>query len=177
MGTRHSQMVINKVGETKVVQYGQWDGYPSGQGVDILAFLRDADLNKYDEEVSKLIDAKSLYNHAENFNPHYDKINKWVDEVQKRKLPSAEEREIFESNDEYYCLSRDCGSKLHKMIYEGRVKVVRLDEEGKDWCEGFYTIDLQKGIFHAEYHGKEATFKLSNLPSDEDFIEALKDEY
>ena len=29
MGTRHAQYVINREGEEKVAQYGQWDGYPS----------------------------------------------------------------------------------------------------------------------------------------------------
>ena len=32
-------MVIHK-GETKIAQYGQWDGYPEGQGVTILNFVR-----------------------------------------------------------------------------------------------------------------------------------------
>jgi len=38
MGTRNLTMVISD-GKTKIAQYGQWDGYPSGQGADILAFL------------------------------------------------------------------------------------------------------------------------------------------
>jgi len=40
MGTRHLICVV-KNGEYKVAQYGQWDGQPSGQGVDILDFLRN----------------------------------------------------------------------------------------------------------------------------------------
>jgi len=32
MGTRHLSMAYNKGGEVKVAQYGQWDGYPEGQG-------------------------------------------------------------------------------------------------------------------------------------------------
>lgn len=34
MGTRHLIKVKYK-GEIKVSQYGQWDGYPDGQGLDI----------------------------------------------------------------------------------------------------------------------------------------------
>ena len=40
MGTRNVTMVIHK-GETKVAQYGQWDGTPDGQGVTILGFLSE----------------------------------------------------------------------------------------------------------------------------------------
>jgi FAD/FMN-containing dehydrogenase len=44
MGTRHLICVV-KDGEFKVAQYGQWDGYFSGQGQDILNFLRDDSFN------------------------------------------------------------------------------------------------------------------------------------
>ena len=38
MGTRHMIAVVNN-GKYRVAQYGQWDGYPSGQGVGVLGFL------------------------------------------------------------------------------------------------------------------------------------------
>ena len=39
MGTRH--LIAARVnGEYKLAQYGQWDGYPSGQGVKVLDFLK-----------------------------------------------------------------------------------------------------------------------------------------
>ena len=41
MGTRNLTMVIDKRGDLKVAQYGQWDGYPEGWGVEILNFARD----------------------------------------------------------------------------------------------------------------------------------------
>lgn len=40
MGTRHL-IVVYKDGQHKIAQYGQWDGYPSGQGSTALAFCRD----------------------------------------------------------------------------------------------------------------------------------------
>ena len=44
MGTRNLTMVINQEGETKVAQYGQWDGYPSGVGASVLSFLKNKEL-------------------------------------------------------------------------------------------------------------------------------------
>ena len=40
MGTRNLTAVYID-GEYKVAQYGQWDGYPEGQGMTALTFLRD----------------------------------------------------------------------------------------------------------------------------------------
>ena len=46
MGTRNLTIVYVD-GEYKVAQYGQWDGYPEGQGATCLDFLR----NKMDEKI------------------------------------------------------------------------------------------------------------------------------
>lgn len=46
MGTRHLTCVV-KNNEYKVAQYGQWDGYPSGQGVNILNFLKEMSQEKF----------------------------------------------------------------------------------------------------------------------------------
>ena len=54
MGTRHRQSVITKDGDLKIQQYGQWDGYPEGQGKDILNYLKNGDLEKYQENLNKI---------------------------------------------------------------------------------------------------------------------------
>lgn len=41
MGTRNLTIVIDKQGALKVAQYGQWDGYPSGQGAVVLEFAKN----------------------------------------------------------------------------------------------------------------------------------------
>ena len=41
MGTRSLTVVVHN-NEVKVAQYGQWDGYPKGQGKTLLSFLKDA---------------------------------------------------------------------------------------------------------------------------------------
>lgn len=39
MGTRNLTMVVSG-GRTRIAQYGQWDGYPEGQGRTVLSFCR-----------------------------------------------------------------------------------------------------------------------------------------
>lgn len=39
MGTRHLIAVYDRNGELRVAQYGQWDGYPTGQGFAVLKAL------------------------------------------------------------------------------------------------------------------------------------------
>ena len=146
MGTRHRQAVITKQGELKIQQYGQWDGDPEGQGKDILNYLRDGDLDKYQKNLSK--------------------------------IPLINDEQIGEvNNDEnwtinYPYLSRDCGSDIHQMIEAGEVKFVQHTdlEECQEWCEGFYTIDFQKGLFITEYYEHKVELKLNELPTEEEYI-------
>ena len=151
MATRHSQVVINTEGVLKLSQYGQWDGYPSGQGVKVLEFLRSANLEKYDMEVSKL------------------------------RQPTKEEKLMINKDKDwefnYPYLSRDCGSNIHKMIENGEVKFVNIQDkkDALSWCDGFYTIDLQKNTFTAEYYNIKQTYSLDNLPSNETFLTDFKE--
>lgn len=149
MGTRHLQKVISKNGEVKISQYGQWDGYPDGQGVQILQYLRDGNIDKY----SNNLDAISECTDSEI--SEIDSDPQW-----KTKYPY---------------LSRDCGSKIHKMIEDGIVKFVVYcsEEEANKWCEGFYTIDPNKNEFTSEFYDSKATFNLSDLPTDEEYICAM----
>jgi hypothetical protein len=165
MGTRHLQTVIDKKGTKKVENYGQWDGYPEGQGIDILKFLRGADLDKYAKEVEKLqpITKKEVEKHdlfVKNLNKQnlsYDKSDKQYKE-------------------KYGFLSRDCGSDIHQLIQEGKVPFVRMANDGRTWCEGFYIIDLKEMVFKSEYHNKESVFNIANLPTDEDYLKAMEAE-
>lgn len=147
MGTRHKQTVINKKGEVKINQYGQWDGYPSGQGKDILSYLRNGNLKKYQKELEKI-----------------NRITKEQDKM-------VQDDKNWKQN--YPYLSRDCGSYIHQMIEDGSVKFVAHidDEEAKKWCEGFYTIDFKNNTFTTEYYDTKVTFELNNLPTEEEYLE------
>lgn len=150
MGTRHLQKVINKVGETKLRQYGQWDGYPSGQGKDILNYLLRADLEKYQTELDK------------------------IPEITQEQIDRVDATENWPAA--YPHLSRDCGSSIHQMIEDGQAPFVSfIDEaEASRWCEGFYTIDFQKGLFTAEFSGKKSEWELGNLPSVGEFLSVME---
>lgn len=120
MGTRNSTLVkLN--GELKVAQYGQWDGYPTGQGKTIQEFLKEVDLTKFKEEVAKL-----------------------------REITDEEAKEVEADENwtnSYPYLSRDAGAGVLKMIADGQVKFLVLDPDFKDdglFCEYWYELDLDK---------------------------------
>jgi len=135
MGTRHLTIVKSK-GETKVAQYGQWDGYPTGQGDTIAEFLKGADLKKFRNQI------KNLKEVTEADRIEMDKKgNDW-----KKEFPY---------------MSRDTGAGILQMIHDDTVRFVYLDENFKDdgiSCEYYYTIDLDKETVSVN-GGKEYTFK------------------
>lgn len=169
MGTRHYQKVVNKEGETKVEQYGQWDGYPDGQGVDILNFLRNSNLDEYLKNINnlkKLDEENSI------------RINKIGDEISEQNLNYKEERELLQAQPEYFSLTRDCGSGIHKLIEDGLITYVNFIDksEADKWCEGFFTIDFQKNLFITEFRNTITEHKLTDLPTDEEYLKDFKSE-
>ena len=52
MGTRNLTCVYLD-GDYRVAQYGQWDGYPQGQGLTCLEFLRSMDEERFKEQLQK----------------------------------------------------------------------------------------------------------------------------
>lgn len=53
MGTRNLTCVMLN-GEYKIAQYGQWDGYPEGQGTTVLTFLKETNLNDFINTLNKI---------------------------------------------------------------------------------------------------------------------------
>lgn len=140
MGTRNSTIVISK-GKTKVAQYGQWDGYPTGQGQTIAYFLKKVDLDKFIEQVDNL----GAYTNEE--------------------LEQAYRQESDERKEMSPALNRDHGADILNLIHNGVVTKVHIDEDFKEdfkndglFCEYYYTIDLDKQTVSMN-GGKEYTFK------------------
>lgn len=126
MGTRNLTMVIHE-GKTKVAQYGQWDGYPEGQGRIALKFLKKCDLNKFREKIN---DVSFLTKRG------LDKL--WDECKAKGDLSKYPE------------LSRDTGANILQLIYDGRaLKLWNRGRFAKDsrLCEWVYVIDLDKEKF------------------------------
>jgi hypothetical protein len=183
MGTRNLTMV-QKGGEIKVAQYGQWDGYPSGQGVTILKFCSIAEnLEKLKEKLSQV--RFMTDNDAEMLNA-------------KLKANDEKIKACFER-----LWSRDVGGEiLDAIIHEdGEVLLQNEFEFGYDslFCEWAYCVNLDinklevyKG-FNKEilpetsrfykaypnngYYGirKIKEYDLDNLPTRDEFVSELED--
>ena len=192
MGTRHLIAVFAD-GEYRVAQYGQWDGYPEGQGLECLHFLRDEMNEKFKENVLKCstISLEKMKKIEEQYNINGGMI-------------SLRDYDRF-SND-YPQLSRDTGSEILRMIQNsdnGLELIVNIDFAADSlFCEYAYVIDLDNRTFEAyegfnktslnesdrffflepevrnEYHPVKLTYKwsLSELPDDEGFINTFKEE-
>lgn len=133
MGTRNLTIVKSK-GKTKVAQYGQWDGYPTGQGQTIADFLKVVDLDKFKEQIDSLgeyteADVKKAYKDA----GHNGK-SEWISSDISNKKNLA-----------HPALNRDYGAGILELIHNGTVTKVQLAENFKEdslYCEYYYTINL-----------------------------------
>lgn len=196
MGTRHLICVVSN-GEYKVAQYGQWDGYPSGQGLSILNFLHSDQLAAFKENLPKCSwiseDDIAKYwsefgvNIRENGSISYEIYNKF----------SAKHPQ----------LSRDTGADVLKVIASAPdgVKLRNDYDFSRDslFCEWAYVIDFDKNTFEVYQGFNEkpldkserfysevltqysynntyypvkllTSFDLSNLPSEDEFLKVCE---
>lgn len=139
MGTRHLTCVI-KDGDFRVAQYGQWDGYPDGQGANILAFLAEADMGRFNDRIRQCVwmsDAEFEKNYNEMGFPADGFLNMEQAEAYKRAFPM---------------FSRDLGSEILRAIYdvEGDDDIQLRDSRSfateSLFCEWAYVIDLDREV-------------------------------
>lgn len=158
MGTRNLTKVIDKSGVTKVAQYGQWDGYPSGQGVN--ALVHAYNFNQIEKGLDKVRWATQEQLDAIN-----NDLSNWTTD--------------FNFSEMYPTLSRDtCADILGYVAWSlGEVLLVDNSEFENDdlFCEGVYTIDFQQGKFISNYGGKVIEFDLKALPTPEEYLNAWKE--
>jgi hypothetical protein len=157
MGTRNLTMVINK-GETKVAQYGQWDGYPSGQGAEILKFLRFLGTDKNSK--SKILKEYKENDWVRDNVKEFLKLKNLSIETFKENLESLffftkEEIDLIDEDFDKSLkqrpyLSRNTASGILWEIAEGNVdKLISQENFAGDslFCEWAYVVDLDKNTF------------------------------
>jgi hypothetical protein len=156
MGTRHLVAVVAG-NEFKVANYGQWDGYPSGQGAEVLNFLlsqKGPDFKQKVEQVSWINDAQFKKYWVDcGADPDSDMVGMDVSDRFKERFPH---------------LHRDCGAKILGYIQDSTepLKVSNSINFAADslFCEWAYVIDLDKNTFEV-YKG----FNKESLPEGERF--------
>jgi hypothetical protein len=139
MGTRHL-IIVKKDNEIKVAQYGQWDGYPSGQGVDVLKFLRNKKRIKRLSNKLKIV----------RFYDEEGKDKKFIDGYNKRCGNGFKENDKRTDEDKKWFetyLSRDLSTNVLYNIMESKDKEILLANQydfGREslFCEWAYLIDL-----------------------------------
>jgi len=156
MGTRHvTAVILNK--EYKVAQYGQWDGYPGGQGLNILHFLKGVNLETFKAQIAKCR-FLTIEERNSKWEEHGADMNSdWVSCDIANAVKNA-----------YPALSRDTGSEILSLIYEEEVNELENSLEfvkNSLWCEWAYVIDLDKETFEV-YEG----FNREGLDENERFF-------
>lgn len=159
MGTRNLTKVIDKQGVLKVAQYGQWDGYPAGQGVNALNAI-----SLYANEIERGLSRVRWVNQSE------------IEAVEKS-LPDAyfygtDDSQKFQAL--YPNFTRDtCANILNVVAWSvGEVTLVDESDFEKDelFCEGVYEVDFQQGLFVSTYGGKTIQYSLKELPSVQQYL-------
>lgn len=172
MGTR-GLTIVTYNNETRVAQYGQWDHYPSGQGVTVLEFLRKPE------------NVEALRNNIDKcYWISQDGHEALVDEFSGkasmgRGWMTSEESELFKES--YPSLHRDTCAEILYVIAEATAPVPLKDESefANDdlMCEGIYAVDLDRNIFSSEYAPYPVvTYELDKLPTVEEYIAAFKED-
>lgn len=153
MGTRNLTLVYYK-GAWHIAQYGQWDGYPKGQGLTVLRFVMNA------ENVSKLkavIDAGNMF-----YEPTEEQLMAWDDERadakreyynhrRSRLFSKIEDLEEEEANEPKVApsVSRDTCAEILGLVANATepVPIVKNLKFIGDFlqCEWAYVVDLDEG--------------------------------
>jgi hypothetical protein len=130
-------------GKFKVAQYGQFDGYPSGQGKTALEIMRkilkENQLERFKEKVralSQLTDAehKQLWIDV-GADPSKDYVSLEIGNAFDQKHPE---------------LSRRTAAEILGLVMYRDIARVKLSEDfahNSPFCEWAYVVDLDQGIF------------------------------
>ena len=194
MGTRHL-IAVQLDGEYKIAQYGQWDGYPEGKGVDVLHFLR----NRMDEEKFKVALRRSSFISDKALN----KLGKACGLQADGMILLTDMDTMKRHHPEFH---RDTSAKILDLV-QSRPNGMQLENSIRFaadglFCEWAWVIDFDKRTFEGYrgfgsdplteqdrfyflrdfeqngYSGVKlaAEWSLDNLPSDEVFLATFKED-
>ena len=188
MGTRHITAVVAE-GEFVVAQYGQWDGYPTGAGKDIVAIIS-----------GKIDQLKASLKHIVPVDS--DTVERYWSECGAQEWGADRETcQRFKSK--YVTLDRDTGPGVLNILINTEVPVelyLDVDFIGDGlFCEWVYVVDLDSNTFEI-YQGFQirpsknrfstmfegttsgyyppklvATYPLDDLPTDSQLMKLEKD--
>lgn len=194
MGTRNLT-IVKYNNEIKVAQYGQWDGYPSGNGLVVLKFLETSNMDVFRKRLDSL---------------------KWIDDETHKRLwveagaKPEDEFVTMDISDKFKKLnpqlSRDLGAGILDYILKSEGELLIQDsisfaQDGL-FCEWAYLVDLDENKlevyqgFNKEPLDKSERFycdgyvsdsgytpikllkvyDLENLPTKKDFLKELEPE-
>ncbi len=179
MGTRHLIMVV-KNSKPVIAQYGQWDGYPDGQGAVVLKFLKGMKRANFEKALENC---------------------RFGDNEETAKLWEIPKHRAF--------MTRDNGAKILSMVNEATDEVVLQDQstfaEDSLMCEWVYVLDMDtdtlevyegfneapvpkdnrfQGEGQSTHDGgttyypvvKKMEWQFDNLPSEKEFIHILSND-
>lgn len=157
MGTRNLTKVIDKDGEIVVAQYGQWDGYPSGQGVTALYHAHNS--YKIEQGLSRV---------------------RWASQEEIDTMNATVDFSAKDFSTRYQNISRDTCADILGVVAYSMGDVVLIDnrefENDQLFCEGVYTLDFQKRKFISWYGDKTVEFDLDDLPDKQTYLNAWKEQ-
>lgn len=139
MGTRNLTIVVLN-NEVKVAQYCQWDGYPSGQGVTILKFLQNVNIDDFKTKVTACSWASDEF-----LNEVYASVGST-----NGSLTMAQSGELESKYPQFH---RNTGAGILSFIsHNGGLGGIKLRDDydfagNSLFCEYAYVIDLDKETF------------------------------
>jgi hypothetical protein len=169
MGTRHLIRVFDENEELKISQYGQWDGYPEGQGYGILEFLqKEGNLENLKSNLPKcrFFDVENNEEDKKFIDEYEKNAPAWSNEPDKR----TEEQKIWWST----YMHRDLGCDILTNIADSKDEEILLQKEEMEeddiWIEYWYDINLKENTLRVN---DLISFDINNLPKKENFKNSI----
>jgi hypothetical protein len=157
MGTRNLTAVI-KNGSPVIAQYGQWDGYPEGQGATVYEFIKGAGVAKLEANLDKAYWADEAELKAIDLK--YAGPDGWM---------TMEQAEAF--GKDYPSLSRNTCAEILSVVANATERVPLVNEmeflQDTLFCEWAYVLDLDVHTLKVYAGSTEpcAEFDLYSMPS------------